>query len=130
MCTLIFFLMIRRPPRSTRTDTRFPYTTLFRPVRAETRHEAHPAPCTRAARDPRAGHGADDGSFEHAGHATAGAKEARRKAGSPPAARGGTSAATCRAAPIGRASCKERVCPSVEISVVAVSIQQQNQNIN
>src|SRR3546814_10571401 len=32
MCTLCFcfFLMIRRPPRSTRTDTRFPYTTLFR----------------------------------------------------------------------------------------------------
>src|SRR3546814_8092945 len=30
-----FFLMIRRPPRSTRTDTLFPYTTLFRsPVRA------------------------------------------------------------------------------------------------
>src|SRR3546814_19933680 len=30
--TLIFFffLMIRRPPRSTRTDTLFPYTTLFR----------------------------------------------------------------------------------------------------
>src|SRR3546814_9414089 len=27
---LVFFLMIRRPPRSTRTDTRFPYTTLFR----------------------------------------------------------------------------------------------------
>src|SRR3546814_10014051 len=28
---LIFFcLMIRRPPRSTRTDTLFPYTTLFR----------------------------------------------------------------------------------------------------
>src|SRR3546814_19735558 len=29
MC-LFFFLMIRRPPRSTRTDTLFPYTTLFR----------------------------------------------------------------------------------------------------
>src|SRR3546814_6528130 len=28
--SLIFFLMIRRPPRSTRTDTLFPYTTLFR----------------------------------------------------------------------------------------------------
>src|SRR3546814_4782942 len=28
--TSIFFLMIRRPPRSTRTDTLFPYTTLFR----------------------------------------------------------------------------------------------------
>src|SRR3546814_197882 len=25
----LFFLMIRRPPRSTRTDTLFPYTTLF-----------------------------------------------------------------------------------------------------
>src|SRR3546814_15325119 len=30
-----FFLMIRRPPRSTRTDTLFPYTTLFRSARAE-----------------------------------------------------------------------------------------------
>src|SRR3546814_13368137 len=30
MCYLFFFLMIRRPPRSTRTDTLFPYTTLFR----------------------------------------------------------------------------------------------------
>src|SRR3546814_2067655 len=29
-CSLFFFLMIRRPPRSTRTDTLFPYTTLFR----------------------------------------------------------------------------------------------------
>src|SRR3546814_3222447 len=27
---LVFVLMIRRPPRSTRTDTLFPYTTLFR----------------------------------------------------------------------------------------------------
>src|SRR3546814_11983359 len=27
---LCFFLMIRLPPRSTRTDTLFPYTTLFR----------------------------------------------------------------------------------------------------
>src|SRR3546814_11221406 len=29
-----FFLMIRRPPRSTRTDTLFPYTTLFRSTHA------------------------------------------------------------------------------------------------
>src|SRR3546814_12771648 len=29
-CLLMFFLMILRPPRSTRTDTLFPYTTLFR----------------------------------------------------------------------------------------------------
>src|SRR3546814_3063498 len=27
---IFFFLMMRRPPRSTRTDTLFPYTTLFR----------------------------------------------------------------------------------------------------
>src|SRR3546814_20666765 len=27
---ILFFLMIRRPPRSTRTDTLVPYTTLFR----------------------------------------------------------------------------------------------------
>src|SRR3546814_7394674 len=30
ICIYFFFLMIRRPPRSTRTDTLFPYTTLFR----------------------------------------------------------------------------------------------------
>src|SRR3546814_13430057 len=30
LVVLILFLMIRRPPRSTRTDTLFPYTTLFR----------------------------------------------------------------------------------------------------
>src|SRR3546814_15313256 len=29
---IFFFLMIRLPPRSTRTDTLFPYTTLFRSV--------------------------------------------------------------------------------------------------
>src|SRR3546814_6733640 len=37
MCLVLFccffFLMIRRPPRSTRTDTLFPDTTLFRSVR-------------------------------------------------------------------------------------------------
>src|SRR3546814_7970798 len=30
--SIFFFLMRRRPPRSTRTDTLFPYTTLFRSV--------------------------------------------------------------------------------------------------
>src|SRR3546814_14333476 len=30
---MFFFLMIRRPPRSTRTDTLLPYTTLFRSIR-------------------------------------------------------------------------------------------------
>src|SRR3546814_4920926 len=32
MSSILFVLMIRRPPRSTRTDTLFPYTTLFRSV--------------------------------------------------------------------------------------------------
>src|SRR3546814_13358939 len=32
MFVVFFFLMIRRPPRSTRTDPPFPYTTLFRSV--------------------------------------------------------------------------------------------------
>src|SRR3546814_12835472 len=34
---MIFFLRIRRPPRSTRTDTLFPHTTLFRARRINAR---------------------------------------------------------------------------------------------
>src|SRR3546814_20194833 len=30
LCIIVFFLSRRRPPRSTRTDKLFPYTTLFR----------------------------------------------------------------------------------------------------
>src|SRR3546814_5559958 len=36
---VFFFLMIRRPPRSTRTDTLFPYTTLFRSLLATGRRD-------------------------------------------------------------------------------------------
>src|SRR3546814_5582989 len=35
MSVILFFFMIRRPPRSTRTDTLFPYTTLFRSPNAD-----------------------------------------------------------------------------------------------
>src|SRR3546814_17755769 len=38
LCIMCFFLMIRRPPRSTRTDTLFPYTTLFRSQLPARRH--------------------------------------------------------------------------------------------
>src|SRR3546814_6336003 len=38
-CIFVVFLMIRRPPRSTRTDTLFPYTTLCR-SRIEAMHRA------------------------------------------------------------------------------------------
>src|SRR3546814_10520656 len=50
---MFLFLMIRRPPRSTRTDTLFPYTTLFRsghqPTLAD--HAAFGAGQARAGRD-------------------------------------------------------------------------------
>src|SRR3546814_4921835 len=47
---VFFFLMIRRPPRSTRTDTLFPYTTLFRSNRV------HDAPAELAELRPVADH--------------------------------------------------------------------------
>src|SRR3546814_18758187 len=46
-----FFLMIRRPPRSTRTDTLLPYTTLFRSPHGPTRQVAQ-----RTARAVEGGH--------------------------------------------------------------------------
>src|SRR3546814_16997334 len=49
---LVFFLMIRRPPRSTRTDILFPYTTLFRSPR---RTRRAPAPSSASATRRRSG---------------------------------------------------------------------------
>src|SRR3546814_10856483 len=43
--------MIRRPPRSTRTDTLFPYTTLFRSVRLSLQHTVAEVWCADR-RDP------------------------------------------------------------------------------
>src|SRR3546814_20873315 len=51
---LCFFLMIRRPPRSTRTDTLFPYTTLFRSDHERTRR-AHQTLRTGPGTDPATG---------------------------------------------------------------------------
>src|SRR3546814_7797995 len=42
--SILFFLMIRRPPRSTRTDTLFPYTTLFRSTVGVVDHRAIEVP--------------------------------------------------------------------------------------
>src|SRR3546814_3022367 len=52
--------MIRRPPRSTRTDTLFPYTTLFRSFRLgdEAKHRGSPQTLRRF--------GDDEGSRAHA----------------------------------------------------------------
>src|SRR3546814_6455681 len=52
MLLFVFFLMIRRPPRSTRTDTLFPYTTL---VRSDDRQASRRAP--DAVADARADRG-------------------------------------------------------------------------
>src|SRR3546814_13283293 len=45
--------MIRRPPRSTRTDTLFPYTTLFRS--RQHRHQPNCNHCPKPRRQPRGG---------------------------------------------------------------------------
>src|SRR3546814_1569577 len=47
---VVFFLMIQRPPRSTRTDTLFPYTTLFRSTLAARRGLAESRPPRPAVR--------------------------------------------------------------------------------
>src|SRR3546814_10557676 len=44
--------MIRRPPRSTRTDTLFPYTTLFRSVLAHAGRPEEAAPAALVHRKP------------------------------------------------------------------------------
>src|SRR3546814_12925313 len=56
MCLVLYCLMIRRPPRSTRTDTLFPYTTLFR--------SAKPQELNQAINDVRKGRKADTASAE------------------------------------------------------------------
>src|SRR3546814_17911806 len=54
---LFFFLMRRRPPRSTRTDTLFPYTTLFRS--SDKQHGEVDAVVLRLGHEPaRRAHGA------------------------------------------------------------------------
>src|SRR3546814_14166037 len=97
--------MIRRPPRSTRTDTLFPYTTLVRsplgrPLegRAQRRWLA-PAVAAGVA------------------VVAAGGYFAWQQSASPPET---PVAATPE---IGRASCRERVCQYVYISGVAVSLK-------
>src|SRR3546814_11011409 len=61
-CFYLFFSMRRRPPRSTRTDTPFPYASLFRSL--------HPESGRRAAADrARSAHGArvPPGARQHGG---------------------------------------------------------------
>src|SRR3546814_1261729 len=104
--------MIRRPPRYTRTDTRFPYTTLFRsggpvaPAGTRVPHAlrdgpAHgEAPGTRRGRDPLRAHAGRDPTTPPHRHARQPRQErdrldpeqgpARRVADAPPRARKST----------------------------------------
>src|SRR3546814_1170723 len=55
MVVYFFFLMIRRPPESTRTDTLFPYTTLFRSTKRMPR-TSPPSSATGRPANLRLGH--------------------------------------------------------------------------
>src|SRR3546814_12538455 len=112
--------MIRRPPRSTRTDTLFPYTTLFRSVgrvlpvcrwaacrRRGGRHRGHPAgrlePRRRSDRRRRRGR-AGDGLHRDAAFPALMLR-----------------AALARPPKIGRASSRARVCQYLTMSAVAAT---------
>src|SRR3546814_21075972 len=123
---ILFFLMIRRPPRSTRTDTLFPYTTLFRSDRRDggvLKHseegEALPAASANeegVPKDLRDEDGNEPGDREaeenllpeHLPFHEAGM-------GDPPPALAGEQLVVPAPAhaKIGRASCRERVCQYV-----------------
>src|SRR3546814_16453260 len=119
--------MIRRPPRSTRTDTLFPYTTLFRSAvggdhdipRLQPTLRGGEAVVLAVARD--GGHRAlPDHRRSRGEHALqeplveASGIEAGMPLVDEPAMIGvGAQLAALPGAQIGRASCRERVCPSV-----------------
>src|SRR3546814_20720514 len=114
--------MLRRPPRSTRTDTLFPYTTLLRSVAATA--PAHGCRLRPPRRIPT------DGRVPRRYETIAGIRCGRNQVS--PAGKSFVHAIfgvllpgdtqTCE---IGRASCRERVYTYVSISVVAGSLKKQ-----
>src|SRR3546814_11669991 len=117
---LFFFLMIRRPPRSTRTDTLFPYTTLFRSsrrIQGQARH-VDARQCRAEVDALLYRHGSvQDGEGQGQGVTRRG-REALLSYTRPdhyfrPAApRANNLFPVIPAREIGRASCRERVCQS------------------
>src|SRR3546814_15043476 len=109
--------MQRRPPRSTRTDTLFPYTTLFRSVEAARFHREHGIDAVRLAQreivltmirghmdKPGARIGGDEiARQERARPSEKPATFVHRMAGD----------GSGKLGEIGRASCRERVCQYV-----------------
>src|SRR3546814_16397615 len=106
---LLFFfvLMLRRPPRSTRTDTLFPYTTLFRSSLGSDRSDDHRHMHARFSRKHRHRDRVRTRGVS-AAHA-AGASQPSRFSDNLPVLRGELRSK----AQIGRASCRERVCQYV-----------------
>src|SRR3546814_19493779 len=116
--------MIRRPPRSTRTDTLFPYTTLFRS--AGVRGDGKRLAKTVTGRwstpgDPRGSTSGRGGRLRAIllGASPSAASDVAPRSRN--ATGGSTSISGSEQAKIGRASWRERVCPYGENSVVAVS---------
>src|SRR3546814_12643493 len=120
--------MIRRPPRSTRTDTLFPYTTLFRSdwhekLNGTLRNIADDrlAIWTHIVRRPITDY--PEGEFRSAFAADLDAKYRARVTAKRMFVNELYLTLIMRpsvgsADQIGRASCRERVCPYVEVSVV------------
>src|SRR3546814_17206392 len=103
----LFFLSLRRPPRSTRTDTLFPYTTLFRSLAVK--RTEYPLLLFRRNADTAVGHGDSNplaASFGEHHHPAARRREVD-------AVRQQVMKAGAQPSQIGRASCRERVCQYV-----------------
>src|SRR3546814_11731446 len=122
---LFFCLMLRRPPGSTRTDTLVPYTTLFRSpskpellTPAETSTWATTESICCASAVSRVALAESTIWIAAVLSPTAAASDSRAD----------TSAeiAVTLASQIGRASCRERVCQYVYISVAAVSLKKKH----
>src|SRR3546814_5068812 len=95
MALCVFFLMVRRPPRSTRTDTLFPDTTLFRSAGGERAvPDAHRARRISAAAARRQCGDAADAEGDRAGAGAAGDGGAVR--GAPDRTGAGRNLARCR----------------------------------
>src|SRR3546814_19013895 len=106
---LVYFLMTRRPPRSTRTDTLFPYTTLFRSHGPDAGRQppTRGAPGAVPSCPPRRRRDIEI-------HAPATGCAAQPVSCEPGGAAGAQPPPPCPAHhQIGRASCRERVCPYV-----------------
>src|SRR3546814_19118323 len=120
--------MIRRPPRSTRTDTLFPYTTLFRSHQQPRRGggAADRFFGTNRAQHPAypPGRNRDDACRRSAGRQLLcrGADQRPRRQGL-----GADRGSRSRGREIGRASGRERVCQYGEIQVVAGSLKKKRE---